>query len=264
MSDLIDGVLESSLIRGQVKYRVITPQKYSGSNARFSALYLLHGLFGSFENWTDLTDLQTFAVDHQLIIVMPDGADSWYTDAGSGREYESYLISELIPEIDCRFRTIADRSGRAVAGNSMGGYGAFKFALKYSDRFALAASFSGAFDASRQFGPSPGVNWNELGPSITKVFGEKESPLRRANDLEYLAESAAAKSIADFPYFYFDCGLCDEYISANRKLCEIFSNVGILHKYKEFEGGHDWDYWNSRVGHLLRLASQKLILSREG
>jgi len=148
MSDLIDGVLESSLIRGQVKYRVITPQKYSGSNARFSALYLLHGLFGSFENWTDLTDLQTFAVDHQLIIVMPDGADSWYTDAGSGREYESYLISELIPEIDCRFRTIADRSGRAVAGNSMGGYGAFKFALKYSDRFALAASFSGAFDAS--------------------------------------------------------------------------------------------------------------------
>src|SRR2546423_483984 len=116
MSSLIDGILESFLIQREVRYRVIVPEEYFSSKARFSVVYLLHGLFGSFANWTELTNLQTVALDHRLIIVMPEGGDNWYTDAGSGREYEGYLISELIPEIDHRFRTIADRSGRAVAG----------------------------------------------------------------------------------------------------------------------------------------------------
>lgn len=259
MPDLIEGILQSPSMQRGMPYKVITPARYPESRLRYPVLYLLHGLFGSFTNWTELTDLHSRAADLSLIIIMPEGGDGWYTDAGDGRQHESYVIGELIDEIDMKFRTIANRAGRGIAGNSMGGYGAFKFALKYPRLFSFAASMSGAFFAPQLHGPAGDIDWEELEPSIMKVFGSSDSETRKQNDLYQIA---AGKHAKDLPYFYFDCGLSDGFISENRRLAETFADLGISHEFLELEGGHDWDYWNWRVRHLLELALQKLSTTR--
>lgn len=254
MSDLIDGVLISSLIHQEVRYRIIIPEKYDEKNGRYPVLYLLHGLFGSFENWSELTRLREYASGYRLIIVMPEGGDDWYTDRGSGEDHESYLIRELIPAVEGGFRTIETRGGRAIGGNSMGGYGAFKIGLKYPEMFTFAASLSGAFDAPTLSEASMESVWSELGPSLTKVFGGDRSLRRTENDLIYLASKASRP----LPRFYFDCGLEDEFIMTNRGLSQAFTELGVEHEYHEFAGGHDWSYWDFRIENLLRLASELL------
>jgi S-formylglutathione hydrolase FrmB len=88
----------------------------------------------------------TYAAQYRLIVVTPEGNNGWYTDSASTAtdKYESYLLKELIPDVEKRFRTIESRYGRGIAGLSMGGYGALKFGLKSPATFAFAGSLSGA------------------------------------------------------------------------------------------------------------------------
>ncbi len=258
MSDSIDGILKSSLLGREIPCRVLLPENYGDTRLRFPVLYLLHGLFGSFENWTTLTGLSSYAAGYGLIIVMPEGGDNWYVDARDGEAWESYLIKELIPEIEDDFRTIAPGRGRVIAGNSMGGYGAFKLGLKYPQMFALAASFSGAFNAPRLTDGSDDSNWEERAPSIMRIFGEPDSDIRSENDLERIVVRLDKRQISELPYFYFDCGSEDSFLPANRELSKIFSSRGLMHEFHELEGGHDWNYWNLRGRDLLDLVSQKL------
>ena len=131
---------------GDSPYRILLPPDYQNGSRFYPTLYLLHGLFGSFENWTELAKLEPVS---NLIIVMPEGGDGWYCDTADRSEmYESRVVGDLVPEIDARYRTIASRETRSIAGNSMGGYGALKIALKYPELFGFAASFSGAFEAA--------------------------------------------------------------------------------------------------------------------
>src|ERR1051325_6280870 len=151
-SDVLTSELDSKLLSRKVSYRVVLPSSYSitsQAKRRYSVLYLLHGLAGHFDNWTDKTKLAAYAASYNYIIVTPEGGDGWYTDSvtAANDKYESYIIRELIPEIEKKFRTIADRDHRAIAGLSMGGYGAIKFGLKYPEMFSIVGSFSGALDA---------------------------------------------------------------------------------------------------------------------
>ncbi|MEP7075161.1 MAG: alpha/beta hydrolase family protein [Acidobacteriota bacterium] len=260
MSRRVACVLNSSLISRKIPYRVLLPDAYDSSTRTFPVLYLLHGLFGSFENWTDLTGLDGYVDDFPMIVVMPDAGDSWYTDRVEGEAYESYLVGELIPEIEAGFRASGERSQRLIAGNSMGGYGAFKLALKHRDLFALAGSFSGAFHAPKLNGTEDNTNWDELGPSITNVFGDMDETVRWANYLDSILEQYPKTKVPDLPYLYLDCGKQDGFIFANREMDLIFGNAGIRHEFHELEGGHDWRYWDDRIRHFLEFAAFKFEL----
>jgi S-formylglutathione hydrolase FrmB len=258
MSKRIDCVLDSSLNSRKIPYRVLTPECYEGSEKPFTAIYLLHGLFGSYENWTELTSLDIYADDSGAIIVMPEGGDSWYTDNVQGEANESYLILELIPEVDRYFRTDKRRGARAIVGNSMGGYGVFKLGMKYPDLFALVGSFSGAFAAPNFSGSTSDNARSELEPSILSVFGEPGSLTRRANDLEVLFAGLSDSEIGRLPYFYFDCGLSDEFLDANRALAGSFSDRNVEFEFHESGGGHDWEYWDQQVRNFLAIADRRL------
>ncbi|MEP6848735.1 MAG: alpha/beta hydrolase family protein [Acidobacteriota bacterium] len=255
MSRRVDCVLNSSLISQKIRYRVLLPDGYDRSTRAFPVLYLLHGLFGSFENWTELTGLDGYIDAFPTIVVMPDGGDNWYTDRVEGEAYESYLIDELIPEVEASFHAGGERSLRLIAGNSMGGYGAFKLALKHSDLFALAGSFSGAFHAPKLSGIEGNANWDELGPSITNVFGSMDETLRSANFFDSILEQYPKTKIPDLPYLYLDCGKQDEFIFANREMDLMLNDAGIRHEFHELEGGHDWAYWDGRIEHFLEFAA---------
>jgi len=168
--------LTSALMNKNIPYRVVLPAGYKADDAkRFPVVYLLHGLTGHFNDWTDRGAVAQLAEKHDFIFVMPEGEDGWYTDSQliPNSKFESYIVRELIPEIDRRFRTLSDRNHRVLAGLSMGGYGAIKFGLKFPEMFALVGSFSGALGTAAWTEHS-GAN-QLIGKSIDMVFGPPSS-----------------------------------------------------------------------------------------
>ncbi|HVE58304.1 MAG TPA: alpha/beta hydrolase family protein, partial [Pyrinomonadaceae bacterium] len=181
-----DLKINSKLMAREMPYRVILPKNYEANKAeKFPVLYLLHGLTGHFDNWTDKTKLKDYAADYNYIIVTPEGNDGWYSDSATvpNDKYESYFIQELVPEIDAKFRTLADREHRAVAGLSMGGYGSLKFGLKYPEKFAVVGRFSGALAAASFTDKTLGNGWKALTDSIMNTYGAEDSQTRKENDI---------------------------------------------------------------------------------
>lgn len=252
----IESRLESKLMAREMPYRVVLPPGYkTGGSERFSVIYLLHGLTGHFNNWTDKTSLNLYAQNYKSIIVTPEGGDGWYTDSVSkpNERYESYVIQELIPEIDKKFRTLTTRDKRAIAGLSMGGYGALKFGLKYPDKFILAGSFSGALGAAsiteKQF---PGA----IGKTIDGIFGPAESEARKSNDIFAIIRTMTPEKIKTMPFLYIDCGTEDFLFQNNRQFIELLIEKGVLHEYRQLPGAHDWKYWDKQVQEFLRVADK--------
>ena len=247
-------------MRRVMPFCALLPPGYEKSGERYPVLYLLHGLFGRHDDWLVRTGLEEEAARHRLLVVMPEGGDGWYTDSATVRDhkYESHLVHELLPEIDGRYRTISGRRGRAIAGLSMGGYGAFKLAFKRPELFALAVSLSGAFDAPGRSDAAPGSDWESLRPSVLRAFGGAESRTRADEDLYRVVEELPAETIPELPYLYFECGTEDGFLQANMRLEAALAAKGIAHGFQQVAGGHDWEYWGGRVRPLLSLGVEVL------
>ena len=251
-----DLKLNSKLMAREMPYRVILPKDYGNAPARFGVIYLLHGLTGHFDNWADKTSLKEYASWRQYIIVMPEGNNGWYTDSASAAndKYESYIIQELIPEIDKNYRTLADRDHRSIAGLSMGGYGAIKFGLKYPAMFSVVGSFSGALGAT-SFNEK---NAGSIGKSIDAIFGADDSETRKANDIFKMIRETTPEKIKTLPYIYLDCGTEDFLYQSNRDFADLLQKQKVPHEYRELPGGHNWVFWNSQVAEFLKVVQTKL------
>jgi putative tributyrin esterase len=202
------------------------------------------------------TQLANYSAAYDFIIVTPEGNDGWYTDSATmpADKYESYILQELIADVEKRFRAGSTREDRAIAGLSMGGYGAIKFGLKHPDKFAFAASLSGAFSAAswtEQDLKDPGAARN----SVMQTFGPSNSETRAANDVLKLAREAKPESL---PFLYIDCGTEDFLFSDNRQFVTLLLEKKIHHEYRQLPGSHSWQYWDSQVQEVLRVAAKKL------
>ncbi len=261
VNKLKEESIESSLIQRTVSYQAILPADYENNGKKYPVLYLLHGLFGSYQNWVELTDLKTYAEDCNFIIVLPDAGDSWYTDgAGVGTErIETFFLEEFIPAVESLYEINGQKSLRAVAGISMGGYGALKFALKRPDLFSFAGSMSGAFEAPLQHDEHHGTGWVNMGVSISNVFGDKDSLTRPENDVFRLVRRTNSKKIFEIPKLYIDCGKEDAFLNINRELVSLLEENGLDFEYKEVPGGHDWTYWNKQIKEILRIVGKHFL-----
>jgi S-formylglutathione hydrolase FrmB len=217
-------------------------------------LYLLHGLTGAYNDWADRTRVLEHLAGLDLIVVMPDANDSWYTNAGSDK-YEDYVAVDLVKEVDARFRTLSAVHGRAIAGLSMGGYGAIKIALHHPRLFLVAGSFSGAFEVLRDDKPG---RWMSDPALFERLFGPPGSPGRQENDVYKLVSKANAQAL---PYLYLDCGTEDGLLQGNRDLVALLQQRQIVYEYHESPGAHTWDYWDRRLPELLRVLRQKKLVS---
>ena len=129
-------VIDSAALGNRTDVNILLPDGYASSGRRYPVLYLLHPSGGTYRDWATQTDIVRYARHLPLIIVMSDGDEGWYVDAvGRGPHWETYHVHELIQYVDNHFRTIAARSGRAVAGASMGGQGAFAYAARHPDTY---------------------------------------------------------------------------------------------------------------------------------
>jgi S-formylglutathione hydrolase FrmB len=258
---------ESRLVGAPLPYNVILPADYArgpSKERRYPVLYLLHGLGGSAEDWvSSRARLADYAAQYPFIIVIPEGKDGWYTDGPApNAKFESYFVEELIPDVDRRFRTVAAREGRAVAGLSMGGYGSMKFALKHPELFAFAASMSGAL-AVASWTPDQHIP-EFVRPSVMRVYGDAGSDVRRDNDIYRLVRELTPERAAALPFLYLDCGTEDFLITNSRDFTALLIEKKVAHEFRELPGTHSWPYWDRQVQEVLRLAAQRLATPAEG
>jgi putative tributyrin esterase len=254
--------LKSALLGRTINYRILYPIKYFSPekrDTRFPVIYLLHGLTGHSNNWLEKSRVALYATHYDLFIVMVEGNNGWYTDSATvpADKYESYILSELIPDVEKRFRVSTQREGRAVAGLSMGGYGAIKFGLKHPEMFGLAASMSGAFGAA-SWTAKELKDLGTIRDSLIQTFGPDDSPTRKSNDVFQLAREVSAKKITPLPYFYIDCGTEDFLFSNNRDFVNLLVELKIPHEYRQLPGTHAWTYWDAQLQEILRLAATEL------
>ncbi len=254
-SRIVEAQLDSKLMGRKMPYRVMLPDDYETSRARYSVIYLLHGFAGSYANWFDKTALAQYSAGKPFILVTPEGENGWYTDVPSKphTNYESYIVKELIPEIDSQYRALNDRAHRMIAGLSMGGYGALKIAIRNPSMFSLAGSFSGALRAAADKDPidlPPGA----VTASIAATFAEPE--LRKNNELFAMVTSLSPEQVKALPMIYLACGTEDFTFANNDAFRTVLLQKKIPHDYRERPGTHAWSFWDSQAAEFLAVAER--------
>ncbi|MBM7641721.1 alpha/beta hydrolase [Streptococcus loxodontisalivarius] len=207
-------------------------------------LYLLHGMGGNQNSWTSRTNLQRLVRKTNLIIIMPNSDNGWYTDTRYGVNYYRAICHELPKVMKRFFPNMTDKREKTfIAGLSMGGYGAFKLAM-ISNQFAFAGSFSGALylDKSLRSNTEDDRNyWSGL-------FGSDEDFDASANNLLEAAKEADGKT-----KWYAWCGYEDFLYPANEKAIADFRKLGMEIDYRNDHGTHDWYYWEKQVEVFLEM-----------
>jgi putative tributyrin esterase len=209
---------------------VILPE----ADGPFPVLYLLHGLGDDQTNWARWTSIERYASTLKLIIVMPNGERSFYCNDPSptGLAWEDYISKDVVQFVDNTFPTIATAAGRAIAGLSMGGYGAILHHLRHPDVFSAACSHSGAMGFTY-----PRLKIAEYIDKISAVFP------RRKYDLFALSRKADKRGVK----IRMDCGVDDFLIEHNRTFHRHLLKLGVEHVYQENSGTHDWAYWDKHI-----------------
>lgn len=212
----------------------------------YQTLYLLHGMSDDHTIWQRRTSIERYADQHGVAVVMPAVARSFYTDMASGPAYWSFISEELPAVARALFPLSERREDNFVAGLSMGGYGAFKLALRHPQRFAAAASLSGAVNiaASVKRGPKPWVREKRL------IFGNLDKLPGSDNDLLHLAGQLAQSGLPQ-PALYQWCGTEDFLYQDNLAFRDHARQVGLELTYEEAPGTHEWQYWDTMIQRVL-------------
>ncbi len=231
-----------------IKNVVIVPSQYfyDPQATRYPVLYLLHGAFGCYSDWSQKADLKALADKFGVIIVCPDGQDSWYFDSpvDPSMQFETYVSQELVDFIDRHYRTFAHRFMRAITGLSMGGHGSLFIAWRHPDVFWSCGSMSGNMDIT-QFPDK----WH-----IKERLGEYAANKQRWHDHAVcnLVDQLKACPLKPAQNIIIDDGLNDIFIKNNIALHEQLVAKGIEHDFTVRPGRHSWDYWvNSLDYHMV-------------
>lgn len=234
-----DVTFRSSSLEREITYRVITPQ-HIPKGQRLPVVYLLHGGGGDFRDWSNDSDVAAFA-EKGLILVMPEGESSYYTnsvDRPTDR-FEDYIVKDLIADVEAKFP--ADASRRAIAGLSMGGFGAIKLALKHPELYQFVGALSSAIDVpTRPFSIKRISQYRQH----ASIFGAWGSQTRRENDPFVLAEKADPRQV---PFMYLTCGEQEGLLAPNRKFAALLSQRSFHFEFHAGPGAHDWNQWNRRL-----------------
>ncbi|WP_435923470.1 alpha/beta hydrolase [Paenibacillus sp. DYY-L-2] len=213
----------------------------SSRDGKLPVLYLLHGLGGDHTEWTRLSSVERYAEEKGIALVLPRADRSYYMDMKQGAAYYTYLSEELPAIVKSLFPVSDRREDTFIAGLSMGGYGAFKLALRQPERFAAAASLSGSLDIVHRLSePTVFRNHEEV-----RMFGSVAELKGSDDDLLALAGKVAAAG--NQPMLYQCCGTEDFLYEGNRNFLKHAGEVGLEVTYEEGPGSHEWGYWDRMI-----------------
>lgn len=211
---------------------------------------LLHGVYGSAWSWSHCSGVhlqaQQMIADGSLppmIIAMP--SDGLYGDGSAylphhTEDYEAWIVKDVPQALKEVLPQVSDHSPFFISGLSMGGFGALRLGVKYKQLFRAVAAHSSITDLKqmRLFTSDDPQHYLPAEPSDTSVL---LTILRYQDDL---------------PPIRFDCGREDLLIAYNRNLHKELETHQISHVYEEFEGGHEWPYWENHVAKSLLFFAQ--------
>jgi putative tributyrin esterase len=212
-------------------------------------LYLLHGLSDDHTAWLRYTSIERYATARGLAVVMPAAGRSFYANEVHGHPYWDYVSQEL-PEVVASFFKVSTTPGDTfVAGLSMGGYGALKLVLTHPERYAAAASLSGAVDVRSL------ATRLERGEIVDRVF---DGAFGSDVDLYELLAAVDADAV---PPLYISCGTEeDRLMGANTRLVEEAETRGLDVTTDFRPGIHEWGLWDDVIQDVITW----LPLSRGG
>lgn len=235
----------STALCREMNYRVILPARLAPSQ-ELPVVYLLHGMGDDYTSWSNRTDVARYATKGPrggLIMVMPEGACSFYMNSAWKLKdrFEDYLTNDLISDVEARFPAAKGRANRAIVGISMGGFAAVKLALARPELFVFAGGLSPAVDvARRRFTIRHAGRWWRF----RKIFGGWGSETRNSSDPFLLMESADP---AATPYIYLAAGKRERLLEPNLRFAALLHELHFAYEIHEMPGGHDWGEWNRQL-----------------
>jgi putative tributyrin esterase len=276
---------------------VYLPRSYdSDTTRRFPVAIYLHGLYGRETDWLrhgrmrETMDPLTQGGLPEMIVVMPDGDDGWWTtwhtlaDVAACRrarrdenadtycvpwpKYDDYVARDLVAHVDSMYRTLAFRQARAIAGLSMGGYGAITLAARYPEVFVAAASHSGVLrplwltDSVPPRDARTPAEIRAAGESLARwelmrpAFGP-DSVSWTARDPARLVRQCQARE-CQLPALYVDCGTEDRRLAMSRAFRDAVASTGVALEYVEAPGTHSWAYWSAMLPRSLAFLGAQL------
>ena len=288
------------------KLVVYLPPSYNDATPlprRYPVAVYLHGAWGSETDWSlqgklgPVMDSLVAAGMREMIVVMPDGDDGWWTtwhalnDVAACRrtprqenadtycvpwpKYDDYVAHDVIAHTDSLYRTLRQRESRGIAGLSMGGYGAISIAARNPAVFSVAASHSGVLRPALMVDSSTvsttgGVTLrdahtrDELRLAAGGLWGIIE-PAFGADSVSWLTRDPAhlitqMQRRGDvIPSLFVDIGTEDRFLAQNRSFRESMAALDVPVLYAEWPGGHDWAYWRAHLPESLRFIAERLL-----
>jgi enterochelin esterase-like enzyme len=239
-----------------MQYVVYLPPGYddpSRGSVRYPVVYLLPGSSGGINTWVNggsmaeqMDALLARGQVRPMILVVPQERPGRQSVKGTGYvdgplgNWATYTTRDVVDEIDSKYRTVTSKDGRAIAGNSEGGYGAMNLGLKNPSEFGVIGSFSGYFT----------IDENDL----SRIFGGDRSLAEANSPMLYLPRLEG-----ELPAIYFIVGQDDEhYLQENTKFAEELKARGASFEFDTFPGKHNWDLWQAHLQDFLIFASEHL------
>ena len=238
----------SEVLGRQTSIDVIIPQKRTNgeigiaNNAKdekYKTLVLLHGLSDNSRIWARRTSIDRYATEKGIAVIMPSGDRSFYTNMRYGDNFADFIGKEVLAVAREYLPLSQKREDTFITGNSMGGYGAMKTALKFPETFVAAAGLSSVADVDKFM--------KERAPELGKVIFGDEVPA--SEDL--FALTTACESNPLRPRLYMIEGLGDFMLEENRRLAAHIKTLNYDFTYEEYEGVHDWAFWDTYIQKVL-------------
>jgi enterochelin esterase-like enzyme len=258
--------LKSTLLKKEKKFALYLPPGYQSSQRHYPVVYLLHGGSDDHTGWIQFGEMQRI-VDKgisegtlaPMIVVMPDAEMTYYLNNREGKyPFEDFFMKELIPHIEQQYRAIPKKEFRAVAGLSMGGFGALLYALHHPGQFAACAAMSAAV---RTDGEINALTHPEFLRRYRTALGEVKEGENRITD--YWNKNSVLYLMAQLPddrkndvKYFLDCGDDDFLYKGNSTLHILMRERNVPHEYRVRNGGHTWEYWRTGLPDALAFISQ--------
>ncbi|MDN4480561.1 alpha/beta hydrolase [Demequina muriae] len=257
---------ESRFLRSNTSVNVIVPDlprdrepsEFYANEQGLPVLWLLHGTFGDHSDWVRKTNIERYAAERSLVVVMPAALNSNYSNwskAMMGFDMYDFLTEELMPMVYNWLPVSEAREDNFIAGLSMGGRGAIKFAVNQPDRFAAAAILSAApMDFSlltEDYLNDPSDLFAvRLRGMVDNAGGLDAFRASEENVWRVIDERVTT---GDLPRLLFATGTDDDFVYPNLVAFRSHAEeIGLEAEYWTPEGlGHEWALWDMAIQRAL-------------